>query len=55
MGEVSERKEWIDLTEQDIIDIVVKAELCHPQLIPPYTLWLFKQVANKLKEKNGYH
>lgn len=49
-----EQRQWQDLTEEDIIEIVKSANLGHPSLIPPYTKWLFQQVAQKLKDKNGF-
>jgi hypothetical protein len=51
---MDQEQQWQDLSEDDIMEIVKSANLGHPSLIPPYTKWLFQQVALKLKEKNGY-
>ena len=47
------KKEWVGLTDEDILDIVGRAGAGYPAVVPPYTRDLFKKIEDKLKEKNG--
>jgi hypothetical protein len=46
------KKEWIGLTDDEILDIVGRAGAGYPAVVPPYTRDLFKKIEDKLKEKN---
>jgi hypothetical protein len=46
-------KEWVGLTDDEILDIVGRAGAGYPAVVPPYTRDLFKKIEDKLKEKNG--
>jgi len=47
------RREWVGLTEDEILDIVGRAGAGYPAVVPPYTRDLFKKIEDKLREKNG--
>lgn len=47
------KKEWVGLTDEDILDIVGRAGAGYPAVVPPYTRDLFKKIEDKLREKNG--
>ena len=46
------KKEWVGLTDEEILDIVGRAGAGYPAVVPPYTRGLFKKIEDKLKEKN---
>jgi len=46
-------KEWVGLTDEEILDIVGRAGAGYPAVVPPYTRDLFKKIEDKLREKNG--
>ncbi len=49
-------KEWVGLTDEEILDIVGRAGAGYPAVglvvVPPYTRGLFKKIEDKLREKN---
>jgi hypothetical protein len=47
------KKEWVGLTDDEILDIVGRAGAGYPAVVPPYTRGLFKKIEDKLREKNG--
>jgi len=48
------KKEWVGLTDEEILDIVGRAGAGYPAVVPPYTRGLFKKIEDKLKEKNKW-
>jgi hypothetical protein len=51
-------KEWVGLTDEEILDIVGRVGVGCPSVglvvVPPYTRDLFKKIEDKLREKNGW-
>ena len=52
MLEEAREKEWVGLTDEEILDIVGRAGAGYPAVVPPYTRGLFKKIEDKLREKN---
>ena len=46
-------RNWVGLTDEEILDIVGRAGAGYPAVVPPYTRDLFKKIEDKLREKNG--
>jgi len=46
------QRQWVSLTDDEILDIVGRAGAGYPAVVPPYTRGLFKKIEDKLKEKN---
>ena len=47
------KRQWVGLTDEEILDIVGRAGAGYPAVVPPYTRDLFKKIEDKLREKNG--